>query len=298
MGTPDFATPVLERLAREYLVAGVVTQPDRPAGRGKALTSPPVKRKALKLGIPMIQPTRLREPEAFQRVESWEPDIIVVVAFGQILRQNVLDLPKFGCINVHASLLPRWRGAAPIPAAILHGDLITGVTIMKMDKGVDTGDILAQRSTAIFAEDHAEALTNRLSELGAELLIETLPGYLDRSILPVAQDNSLATYAAMLKKEDGELDFHRPAEHLVRQVRAFTPWPGAFFRWEDTVIKVKSARIEPGFRLSAGEHEISNGLPIIGTSTGGLVLEVIQPAGKKPMSGRDYLRGIRHWKKK
>ena len=178
MGSPDLALPILQALAAHYPIVGVVTQPDRPAGRGQALTPPPVKVLAEKLALPVIQPRRLREPEAMERLRSWAPELIVVAAFGQILRPEVLDLPRYGCINVHASLLPRWRGAAPIQAAILHGDADTGVTIMKMDPGVDTGPLLSQRSLPISPQDTAASLSEKLSALGAELLLETLPAYL------------------------------------------------------------------------------------------------------------------------
>ena len=180
MGSPDFALSTLRALHENYPVVGVVTQPDRAAGRGRELKPPPVKTLALELGIPVIQPEKLREPEAMEQLRAWSPDVIVVAAFGQILRQDVLDLPKFGCINVHASLLPRWRGAAPINAAILHGDEETGITIMKMDAGLDTGPILTQRSVRIQPDETAGSLFETLSQLGADLLLETLPGYICR----------------------------------------------------------------------------------------------------------------------
>ena len=230
MGSPDFALSTLRALHENYSVVGVVTQPDRAAGRGRELKSPPVKTLALELGIPVIQPEKLREPEAMEQLRAWSPDVIVVAAFGQILRQDVLDLPKFGCINVHASLLPRWRGAAPINAAILHGDEETGITIMKMDAGLDTGPILTQRSVRIQPDETAGSLFETLSQLGADLLLDTLPGYISGEIKPRPQPEEGATYAGMLKKEDGLLDFSRPAEELERKVRAFNPWPGHLFR--------------------------------------------------------------------
>src|SRR5512139_2910075 len=173
MGSPDFSLPTLRALAEQYPIAGVVTQPDRPAGRGRTLTPPPVKQLAVELGLPIIQPRRLRQPEAMEQLLAWAPDLIVVAAFGQILRPEVLELPAHGCINVHASLLPRWRGAAPIQASLLHGDRETGVTIMVMDPGIDTGPIMAQRSLRIDPDDTAGSLSNRLSQLGADLLIDT-----------------------------------------------------------------------------------------------------------------------------
>lgn len=295
MGSPDFATPTLQKLAEHYPVVGVVTQPDRPAGRGRVLTPPPVKVLAQELGIETIQPERLRAPEAQERLQAWAPDVIIVTAFGQILRKSVLKLPRFGCINVHASLLPRWRGAAPIQASILHGDPITGATIMVMDPGVDTGPILAQQSMDIRSDDTAGTLGTRLAEAGAELLIQTLPGYLEGRILPQPQDESQATYAPMLSKEEGLLDFNQPAAALERRVRAFQPWPGAFLPWQDGFLKVYRAHVEDCPNTIPGEHYVIQNLPAVGTSQGCLVLDEVQPAGKKPMTGRDFLRGARVW---
>src|SRR5512133_3549715 len=203
MGSPDFAVPSLRALAERYHVVGVVTQPDRPAGRGRVLTPPPVKVLAQELGIPTIQPEKLKEPEAQAALQEWAPDLIVVTAFGQILRKSVLALPRYGCVNVHASLLPRWRGAAPIQAAILNGDTHSGATIMILDPGIDTGPILAQEAMEIRADDTAETLGQRLSEAGADLLIRTLPGYLDGTLQPKPQPEEGATYAAMISKEEG-----------------------------------------------------------------------------------------------
>ncbi len=187
MGSPEFALPTLRALAERYPVVGVVTQPDRPAGRGGTLKPPAVKQAALRLGLPVIQPEKLRQPEAMARLHAWAPDVIVVVAFGQILRPEVLDLPPFGCVNVHGSLLPRWRGAAPIQAAILAGDVETGITIMKMDAGVDTGPILSQRALPIAPDETGGSLFEKMSRLGAELLLETLPPYLAGELQPRPQ---------------------------------------------------------------------------------------------------------------
>lgn len=295
MGSPDFALPVLRNLVRNYLVVGVVTQPDRPAGRGRILTPPPVKELALSLNIPVIQPNRLKEPDAFAQLQAWQPDLIVVAAFGQILRQNVLDLPPLGCVNVHASLLPRWRGAAPVQAAIISGDATTGITIMKMDAGVDTGPILAQHAVPILVEDTGETLGSRLAEVGGELLMMTLPRYLSGEIKPFNQDNSLATYAAMLKKEDGQLDFNLPAEILERRVRAFYPWPGTYMQWGTETLKILSAHVindKDAFPQIQGVTEVK---PAVGTSSGWLVFDEVQPAGKRIMPGEVFLRGARGW---
>jgi methionyl-tRNA formyltransferase len=295
MGSPEFACATLRALARVYPLKGVVTQPDKPAGRGQVLTPPPVKVVAGALGLPVIQPKRLREPEALAALREWNPDFIVVAAFGQILRPDVLDLPRFGCINVHASLLPRWRGASPIQAAILHGDRETGVSIMRLDPGMDTGPVLSRRATAILPTDTAGTLGERLAELGAGLLLETLPAYLAGSLLPVAQDASLATAVSMIQKGDGQLDFSQPAAVLARQVMAYNPWPGAFTTWQNQVFKVLRAHARPMDGALPGAEYHIDGLPAWGTAQGLLVLDEVQPAGKKPMGGDVFLRGARQW---
>jgi methionyl-tRNA formyltransferase len=294
MGSPDFALPTLRGLADAYDVVGVVTQPDRASGRGREVKPPPVKLLAQDLNLSVIQPEKLRQPEAMEQLRTWNPDLIVVAAFGQILRKDVLDLPRFGCINVHASLLPRWRGAAPINAAILHGDEETGVTIMKMDVGLDTGPILSQRSIRLTRDDTAGSVFETLSHLGADLLIETLPGYLAGKIQPVPQPDEGATYAPMLKKEEGKLDFTRPAKELERRVRAFNPWPGAFMDFDKTLLKVHRAHVEAG-EAEARQRLIYQDQPAVGTGGGLLILDEVQPAGKKPMSGKSFLAGSRHW---
>ena len=241
MGSPEFALPSLKQLTQHYAVVGVVTQPDRASGRGRELKAPPVKTLAQELNIPVIQPQKLREPEAMQQLQAWNPDLIVVAAFGQILRKEVLDLPKYGCINVHASLLPRWRGAAPVNAAILAGDEEIGVTIMKMDVGLDTGPMLSKKSIRLTSDLTTGSALQAMSTLGADLLIETLPGYIDGSITPQPQPEEGMTYAPMLKKEDGLLDFSHPVDELERRVRAMNPWPGAWFEWNGALLKVQGA---------------------------------------------------------
>jgi methionyl-tRNA formyltransferase len=294
MGSPDFALSTLRVLYANYPVVGVVTQPDRAAGRGRELKPPPVKSLASELGIPVIQPENLRQPEAMEQLRAWAPDVIVVAAFGQILKQDVLDLPEFGCINVHASLLPRWRGAAPINAAILHGDEQTGVTIMKMDAGLDTGPILSQRSVRIEPEETAGSLFEKLSTLGADLLLDTLPKYFSGEITPRPQPEEGVTYAGMMKKEEGRLDFSQSARELERKVRAFNPWPGAYFKWDGNLLKVHWASIGMG-EMREGERGVYLGLPAVGTSENLLVLGKVQPAGKKPMPGKAFLAGARNW---
>ena len=295
MGTPAFAVPTLKALAERYTVVGVVTQPDRPAGRGKQMAEALVKQFARQAGLPVIQPQRLREPEAMAQLAAWSPDLIVVAAFGQILKPAVLDLPSHGCLNVHASLLPRHRGAAPIPAAILVGDPETGVTIMRMDAGLDTGPTLARRAGPIRPDDTTQALAERLAQLGAALLIEVLPDYLAGKLAPDPQDDSRATYAPQLKKEDGHLDFTRPAAELERRVRAFTPWPGAFAFWRGQplkIVRVALARAESG---APGEVIPAEAGPVIVCGAGGLALLEVQPPGKRPISAADFVRGARHF---
>ena len=294
MGSPDFALPSLRALAQHHHVVGVVTQPDRASGRGRAVKMPRVKTLALELGIPVMQPEKLRAPEAMEKLREWNPDLIVVAAFGQILKKDVLDLPRFGCINVHASLLPRWRGAAPINAAILHGDEETGVTIMQMDVGLDTGPMLAKRSIRLSRDDTTGSVTETLSHLGADLLIETLPDYLSGKVIPQPQPEEGATYAPMLKKEEGKLEFTRDANELERQVRAFNPWPGAFMDFDGALLKVHKAHVETG-DVSAGQRLVYKDQPAVGARGGLLVLDEVQPAGKKSMSGKSFLAGARRW---
>jgi methionyl-tRNA formyltransferase len=295
MGSPEFALPSLQKLAASYPVVGVVTQPDRPAGRGRVLTPPPVKLLSDELGIPVIQPRRLSEPAAFEHLKFWAPELIIVAAFGQILRPAVLDLPKLGCINVHGSLLPRWRGAAPIQAAILNGDETTGITIMCMDPGVDTGPLLSQKTIPIVPDDTSATLTNKLAVLGAELLIETLPGYLSGDLLPTPQDEHLATYAPMIKKEEGQLDFSLPASQVDRKIRAFNPWPGAYTYLDDKILKIHKSHVIEGIAGLSGKRVTYHGLPAVFTVDGLLVLDELQLAGKNIQSGKHFLQGVRNW---
>ncbi len=295
MGSPEFAVPSLEALTKDYQLAGVVTQPDRPAGRGGILKPPAVKEAALRLSLPIIQPEKLRQPEAMEQLHVWAPDLIVVAAFGQILRADVLDLPKFGCINVHGSLLPRWRGAAPIQASILAGDQETGITIMKMDPGVDTGPLLSQRSIPISPEDTASTLFEKLAPIGASLLARDSAAYLSGELQPRAQPAEGITYAAMLKKESGRLDFNQPAVALERRVRAYDPWPGTWFEWNEVTLKVLRAHVSVRKSPGVGKRLIVDGFPAVGTADGILILEEIQPAGKKPMPGKAFVAGWRNW---
>ncbi len=294
MGSPDFALPTLEVLYQHFNVVGVVTQPDRPAGRGKRLRPPDVKVMAEALGLPVIQPKSLKDPTALEILENWNPDVIVVAAFGQILRDNVLTLPKFGCVNVHASLLPRWRGAAPIQSAILYDD-VTGVTIMKMDKGLDTGQILSQDAVSIPMDMTAGELSDRLAQLGAGLLVKTLPLYFNGEIIPQPQEDEKATYAPKLNKSDGQLEFSQPADFLTRKVRAFNPWPGTYQFFDCTRLKVYQAHVEGSESLKHGGRYVVDGLPAWGTVRGLLVLDEVQMEGKSRVSGEAFLNGAKNW---
>ena len=295
MGSPDFAAISLRALAQKFNVVGVLTQPDRRAGRGKKLVSPPVKILADELDIPVIQPYRIKDDIAMDELRRFAPDLIVVAAYGQILRPELLALPRYGCVNVHGSLLPRWRGAAPIQAAILAGDDEAGITIMLMDEGIDTGDMLSKRALPIADDDTAETLFNKLAPLGAELLVETLPKYISGEITSQLQPEEDATYAKMLKKADGELDFSKTAVELERQTRAFSPWPSSFFEWEGKRVKVHRAKVDGRKTPGIGSKLKVAGAPAIGTSEGILILVQIQPAGKKRMDGKSFLAGGRDW---
>jgi methionyl-tRNA formyltransferase len=296
MGTPQFAVPTLEALDDHHQVVGVVTQPDRRAGRGRRLAMSPVKEVALARELPVFQPGTLHSAEALEHLVAWQPDLIVVAAFGQILRQPVLQLPAHGCLNVHASLLPRYRGAAPIPAAILAGDEITGVTIMRMDEGLDTGPILAQAELPIGPGDTTGSLTRGLAGFGARLLIETLPGWLRGEIEPRPQNEENASYCRMLRKEDGRLDWTQPAPHLERQIRAVDPWPGAYTTWRGQRLKVLHARVHADSPATGQPGAVVElGPDTVGAFTGRGILELVdvQLAGKKPMLASIFARGQR-----
>jgi methionyl-tRNA formyltransferase len=295
MGTPQFAVPVLLALNKEHHVVGVVTQPDRPAGRGRNLVASPVKRIAQEQGLPIFQPKSLRQPDAVQHLAGWQPDVIVVAAFGQILRPAVLELAPYGCLNVHGSLLPAYRGAAPIPAAILAGEQVTGITIMHLDEGMDTGPILSQAECPIASTDTAASLSEKLAHLGARLLIDTLPRWLSGTIEANPQDESAATYCRPLKKEDGLLDWTYPAAYLDRQVRACDPWPGAFTTWRGQHLRVLRAhpRIEwPEARDPGQVVPVGSGISVA-TGQGVLELLEVQLASKKPMPAEQFARGQR-----
>jgi methionyl-tRNA formyltransferase len=228
LGTAELSCASLEKLAGIFSIIAVVTQPDKPKGREMKLQFSPVKILAEKLKLPVLQPAKARDEKFISELRQLKPDLIAVVAYGQILPQSILDLPKFGCLNVHTSLLPKYRGASPIQSAILNGETETGVTIMKMDAGLDTGEIISQARTPILPEDDLQTLHDRLAQLGAELLLETIPDYVAGKILPKPQPAEGASYAAKIKKEDGKINWNEPAEKILNRLRAFTPWPGVF----------------------------------------------------------------------
>ena len=294
MGTPDFAVPVLRKLIALHEVAGVVTQPDRPAGRGRHLRPPPVKVVAQEAGIPVYQPKSLRGEEAADPLGQWAPELIVVAAFGQILRPHVLNLPVYGCLNVHASLLPRWRGAAPIQHAILAGDAETGISLMQMDEGLDTGPVYACRAIAIRPDETAATLHDQLAELGAILLDEQLDDIVSGRLPAEPQDDSVSTYAPLIKKQDGAIDWRRPAGEIDRQIRAMTPWPGAFSSWQGKRLKILSADLAPDISRPGGQPgqvvETAEGAAVL-TGEGALHLRQLQLAGKRATPITEFLRG-------
>jgi len=296
MGSPDFAVPSLFALSEKYPIVGVVTQPDRPSGRGQKLTQSPVKKLAFELGLPVIQPQKLAaDAEANYQLEEWNPDVIVVSAFGQILKKDVLELAPFGCINIHASLLPRWRGVSPIQAAILNGDTESGITIMRLDEGIDTGDIIHQCRIPIAPDETGGSLNDKLADLSGKCLLDCLPGYLRGELVPQPQGESPTPYAPKLRKSDGELDLTKPGCVLERQIRAYNPWPGAFINREGKLYKIYKAHTETEPTPGVGVFTSHNGYPAVGVQDGLLVIDHIQPAGKKIIQGDLYLRGARDW---
>jgi methionyl-tRNA formyltransferase len=298
-GTPDFAARHLDALlTSEHQIVGVFTQPDRPAGRGNKLTASPVKALALQYDIPVFQPKSLRPEENQQLVAELAADIMVVVAYGLILPKAVLTMPKLGCINVHGSLLPRWRGAAPIQRSLWAGDAETGVTIMQMDVGLDTGDMLHKVHCAIEAQDTSATLYAKLAELGPQGMLHTLQHLAQGNAKPEVQDESLVTYAEKLSKEEARLDWSLSAEQLERCIRAFNPWPVSYFMIDEQPVKVWNAQVisgeqqahQPGKIISADKKGIQ-----IATAQGILNITQLQPAGKKPMSAQDLLNSRSEW---
>ncbi len=301
MGTASLACPSLKALCGQpvdFTVAAVVTQPDRPKGRDLRKQASPVKDLAQRFKLPVLQPERAKDPAFLNELRQFEPELIVVAAYGQILPQALLDLPRLGCLNVHASLLPKYRGAAPVQWAVFNGDRETGVTIMKMDAGLDTGGIVAQAKTAISAPDTAQTLHDRLAQMGADLLVKVIPRYAKGQIIPQPQPAEGASYAEKISREDGRIKWSWTAQQIVNQIRAFQPWPGAFAHLavgsEQKLIKIWGATIVPGSRGSPGEIVFAdrNGL-VVACGEDALRLETIQEEGGRRMTAQEFMAGRR-----
>lgn len=297
MGTPEFAVPILDALTRtSHNIVGVYTRADQPAGRGKQLQPSPIKQLAAARGLPISQPPTLRQPDYIAQLRDLAPDVIIVAAYGLLLPRDVLTIPPRGCINTHASLLPRHRGAAPIIAAILAGDAETGITLMQMDEGLDTGPILAQRAIPIDDDDTTGTLTPKLANLATELLSETLPRILAGEIVPQPQDHARATMFKQIKKEEGLIDWTRPAAEIARRVRAFNPWPSAFTFWNGVQLKILCA----GAADAKSNLEMGRVVPLgkeiaVTSANGVLILREVQLAGKRAMKIEEFLRGQREF---
>ena len=299
MGTPEFAVPSLESLLNhEYDVIGVVTQPDRPQGRGQTVVASPVKQLAQRHGIPVLQPETIKSPELHQTLVAWEPDVIAVTAFGRILPKSLLDLPSGGCINVHGSLLPRYRGAAPIQWSLINGELETGITTMLMDEGMDTGPVLLQRTVAIESEETTTELGQRLARSGGDLLIETLKGMANKTVLSQEQDHGHATYAPLLTKEDGMINWTQPARNIANRIRGLSPWPGCYtflhhqrlVIWKATVKTENSHATKLGHTAGTILNVNKKELRVL-TGQGELQVTEVQPANKKRMTVEQFLQG-------
>ena len=299
MGTPDFAVSALDALCRsgqEVILA--VTQPDRQKGRGRKVIQTPVKVCAEKWGVPVFQPVRIREAEAIEQIRSLSPDLIVVAAFGQILPQELLDIPRLGCVNIHASLLPRLRGAAPIQWSVINGDSESGITLMQMNAGLDTGDILFQESVPIGPQETGESLYEKLAELGGEMIVKYLPAIEAGEVKPVKQDDSLSSYAPMLRKKMGEIDWTMSAAQIEQRMRGMLPWPGAYTTLEGHTLKIWSARVLPA------DSKYADAVPgtvlftdkktiCVAAGQGALALLEVQAEGKKRMGTDAFLRGTK-----
>ena len=295
MGTPEFSVPSLQALLNSgHRVVGVVTQPDRPKGRGQELTASPIKQLAVQHKIPTLQPLKMKDPGFLDALASWKPDLIAVTAFGRILPKVILDLPPKGCINVHASLLPKYRGAGPIQWALIRGARETGITTMLMDEGMDTGAILLQATVPITPDDTAGTLSSKLAEIGGRLLIDTLAELQNGTVTPQPQDSSQATMAPLLKKEDGLLDWAMPALDLANRVRGLSPWPGAYTYlgedrwviWKAQALDRSTAAVLPGTIMDATKEGL-----IVATGSGRLRIMEFQPANSRRMSAAQYLAG-------
>lgn len=293
MGTPDFAVGTLTALIEAgHEIVLAVTQPDKPRGRKQTLVAPPVREAAVSHGIPVFQPKRVREPEALEELRKYEPELIVVAAFGQLLPKELLDMPTYGCINVHASLLPKYRGAAPIQRAILNGDAVTGVTIMRMDVGLDTGDMIAKEEVVIAPEDTGGTLFDKLAKAGADLLVRTIPSIADGTAVYTPQDESEATKVGQISKKDGRIDFTRSARSIECQVRGLNPWPSAYTYLGNKTLKIWSAQVREGTGAEIGTVVfLEKDCFGVQTGDGVLVCLEVQLEGKKRMDAGAFLRG-------
>lgn len=298
MGSSEFSVPILNSLHESYKVCVVATQPDKPAGRGKRIESPIIKTLALDLGLSLLQPIRLEKENILYECKKHDIQMIIVAAYGKILPGWLLEYPKFSALNVHASLLPKWRGASPIQAAILYGDTKTGITIMKMDEGLDTGDILSQQAMDISDVDTAASLSRKLAIAGASLLKNTIDEYIQGYITPRKQISEEATYSRLIMKEDGRLDFNRSAEEIERRIRAYNPWPVCYYEWNSEKLRIYKAEILDNQNLLPSQHGIIKKYPCIGTTTSTLLLKEVQTSGKNRMEGKAFLNGAKNWLEK
>lgn len=292
MGTPAFAVPTLAKLVEAgHDVPLVVTQPDRPVGRGRKLTAPPVKQKALDLGLEVYQPEKIKTDEAFARLQALAPDVIVVVGYGQIIPQRIIDLPPHGCVNVHSSLLPKYRGAAPVNWAIVRGETVTGVCTMNIVKKLDAGDVLLHRETPIGENETASEVMERLAPMGADLLVETLDGLAAGAIAPQPQDHEAFTYAPMMKREDGEIDWSLSAQQIHNRARGFDPWPGAYTSFRGKRLHLRGTQVRAG-DAPAGEIVEAGDALVVGCGGGGLLAaSEVQVEGKARMRAADFANG-------
>jgi methionyl-tRNA formyltransferase len=295
LGTPAFAALPLRALVNAgHDVVGVVTQPDRPAGRSRTPQAPPVKQAAAELSLPVLQPVTLRDDAVVDQVRQLRPDVGVVAAYGEILRRTVLDIPPLGYLNVHPSLLPLYRGPTPVTAAILSGDDITGVSIIKLVRAMDAGPIVAQATVPLARDARAGPLTDELFAIGSEVLVNVLPLYADGTLQPQAQDDGQATYCKLLSKDDGRIEWTQPALAVERAVRAFDPWPGAWTTWQNQQLKIGSARVDADWTGTEAPGTVLDGAVLrVATGSGALEIVELQPAGKRMMAARDWLRGQR-----
>lgn len=296
LGSPDFAVKPLEALIQAgHTIVSVITQPDRPAGRKKILTPPPVKQAAERYTIPVLQPVTLRDPDVVERIAALSPDVGVVAAYGEILRKAVLAIPPLGYLNIHPSLLPLYRGPSPVAGAILSGDTETGVTIMKLERQMDSGPILAQVTITLPPTARTGPLTQELFQLGAELLVDVLPAYTAGYIEPHPQDHSQATLTRLLKKTDGMIKWEQPALVIERLTRAYDPWPGAYTIWQGQYIKIRTAKVHTHANIAYQPGTIigTHDGPLVATGNDALEIQELQPAGKRSMSGQEWLHGQR-----